>query len=151
MGQKITLQRERKNEEEKEYCQVYSSEDKFILQVGSSRITKDGSEVSGDCSLQIKLADGKYLLAISDGMGSGEKARNLSKITLKLVKQMLSAGFDKEESIKMINSRLNISSVSDIYASLDVSVLDLYSGTIEILKNGACSTYIKNKNTVRKD
>lgn len=150
MGQKITLQRERKNEEEKEYCQVYSSEDKFILQVGSSRITKDGSEVSGDCSLQIKLADGKYLLAISDGMGSGEKARNLSKITLKLVKQMLSAGFDKEESIKMINSRLNISSVSDIYASLDVSVLDLYSGTIEILKNGACSTYIKNKNTVRK-
>lgn len=148
MGQRITLQRERKNEEEKEYCQVYSSEDKFILQVGSSRITKDGSEVSGDCSLQIKLADGKYLLAISDGMGSGEKARNLSKITLKLVKQMLSAGFDKEESIKMINSRLNISSVSDIYASLDISILDLYSGTIEFLKNGACNTYIKNKNKV---
>lgn len=150
LGTKITLQRERKDDEKREYYQVYSSEDKFVLQVGSARITKDGSEVSGDCSLQIKLADGKYLLAISDGMGSGAKARELSKITLRLIKQMLSAGFDKEESVKMINARLNISSFSDIYSSLDMSILDLYSGKLEILKNGACSTYIKNKKTIKK-
>lgn len=150
VGTKVVLQREKDDSEKKEYYQVYSSEDKFVLQVGSARITKDGSEVSGDCSLQIKLADGKYLLAISDGMGSGEKARELSKITLKLVKQMLSAGFDKEESIKMINSRLNIYSISDIYASLDASVLDLYSGKLEILKSGACTTYIKNKKEIIK-
>lgn len=150
MGTKITLQRERKDEEKEEYYQVYSSEDKFVLQVGSARITKDGSEISGDCSLQIKLADGKYLLAISDGMGSGEKARDLSKITLRLIKQMLSAGFDKEESVKMINARLNLSSFSDIYSSLDISILDLYTGKLEILKNGACNTYIKNKRNINK-
>lgn len=150
IGTKFTLQRERKDEERKEYYQVYSSEDKFVLQVGSARITKDGSEVSGDCSLQIKLADGKYLLAISDGMGSGEKARELSKITLRLIKQMLSAGFDKEESVKMINARLNISSFSDIYSSLDISILDLYAGKLEILKSGACNTYIKNKKSINK-
>lgn len=150
MGTKITLQRERKDEEKQEYYQIYSSEDKFVLQVGSARITKDGSEISGDCSLQIKLADGKYLLAISDGMGSGEKARDLSKITLRLIKQMLSAGFDKEESVKMINARLNLSSFSDIYSSLDISILDLYTGKLEILKNGACNTYIKNKRNIKK-
>ena len=150
VGTKVTLQRERKDDEKKEYYQVYSSQDKFILQVGSARITKDGSEVSGDCSLQIKLADGKYLLAISDGMGSGERARNLSKITLRLIKQMLSAGFNKEESVKMINTRLNMSSFSDIYASLDVSILDLYAGKLEILKNGACNTYIKNDKDIKK-
>lgn len=150
IGTKITLQRERKDEEKQEYYQIYSSEDKFVLQVGSARIAKDGSEVSGDCSLQIKLADGKYLLAISDGMGSGEKARDLSKITLRLIKQMLSAGFDKEESIKMINARLNLSSVSEIYASLDISILDLYTGKLEIIKNGACNTYIKNKKNINK-
>lgn len=150
VGAKVTLQRERKDEEKGLYYQVYSSEDKFVLQVGSARVTKDGSDVSGDCSLQIKLADGKYLLAISDGMGSGVKARELSKITLRLIKQMLSAGFDKEESVNMINARLNMSSVSEIYASLDVSILDLYVGKLEILKNGACNTYIKNKKTISK-
>ena len=150
LGTRIVFQRERKNDEKKEYYQMYSSEDKFVLQVGSAKITKDGSEISGDCSLQIKLADGKYLLAIADGMGSGEKARECSKIALRLVKQMLSAGFNNDESIKMINSRLNLAGNSEIYSSLDISILDLYVGKVELLKNGACSTYIKNKKNIRK-
>lgn len=150
LGTRIVFQRERKNDEKKEYYQMYSSEDKFVLQVGSAKITKDGSEISGDCSLQIKLADGKYLLAIADGMGSGEKARECSKIALRLVKQMLSAGFNKDESIKMINSRLNLAGNSEIDSSLDISILDLFVGKVELLKNGACSTYIKNKKNIRK-
>lgn len=144
IGSKLVFQRDRINEDDKEYYQVYSTEDKYILQVGSSKITKDGSKVSGDCSLQIKLADGKYLLAIADGMGSGAKAREASKITLRLIKQMLSCGFDKEESLKMINSRMNLIANKETYSTLDVTILDLFAGTAEIIKNGACSTYIKN-------
>lgn len=150
IGTRVTLQRERNNEEEGEYYQVYSSEDKFVLQVGSSKITKENSDVSGDCSLQIKLADGKYLLAIADGMGTGEKARECSKITLRLIKQMLSAGFNKEESIEMINSRINLLGTTERYSTLDISILDLYTGKLEILKNGACFTYIKNKRNIKK-
>ncbi len=150
LGTRVSLQRERIDEESKEYYQIYSSEDKFVLQVGSSKITKEGSKVSGDCSLQIKLADGKYLLALADGMGTGEKARECSRITLRLMKQMLSAGFDKEESISMINSRINLLGTTERYSSLDVSILDLYDGKLEILKNGACNTYIKNKKLIKK-
>jgi len=150
LGNRVTFQRERINEESKEYAQVYSSEDMYVLQVGSSRVTKDGSDISGDCSLQIKLADGKYLLAIADGMGSGAKAREASKITLRLIKQMLSAGFDKEESLKMINSRMNFMLNKDLYSTLDVTILDLYVGKAEIIKNAACNTFIKNKKTIRK-
>lgn len=149
MGTKIVLQRERNNEEAQEYYQVYSSEDKYVLQVGSSKITKDNSSISGDCSLQIKLADGKYLLAIADGMGSGEKARECSKITLRLMKQLLSAGFNKDESVKMINTRLNLLETSERYSSLDATILDLFLGKIEILKNGACNTYIKNRKNIK--
>lgn len=150
LGTRVILQRERSDEETNDYYQIYSSEDKFVLQVGSSKITKEGSNVSGDCSLQIKLADGKYLLALADGMGTGEKARECSRITLRLMKQMLSAGFDKEESISMINSRINLLGTTERYSSLDVSVLDLYDGKLEILKNGACNTYIKNKKSIKK-
>ena len=150
IGTKLVLQRDRQDDDKKEYYQVYSSEDKFVLQVGSSKITKDGSEVSGDCSLQIKLADGKYLLAIADGMGSGEKARECSKLALRLVKQMLSAGFNEDESIEMINSRMNLTSNSEIYSTLDIAILDLYIGKIQILKSGACNTYIRNKKNISK-
>ena len=150
LGVRVSLQRERNDEETGSYYQIYSSEDKFVLQVGSSKITKEGSNISGDCSLQIKLADGKYLLALADGMGTGEKARECSKITLRLMKQMLSAGFDKEESISMINSRINLLGAAERYSSLDASILDLYEGKLEILKNGACNTYIKNKKSIKK-
>lgn len=43
---------------------------KFMIQVGASRTTKNGSEISGDSSCQARLHDGKYMIAISDGMGS---------------------------------------------------------------------------------
>ena len=150
IGTRILLQRERNNEEKNEYYQVYSSEDKFVLQVGNAKVTKDNNKVSGDCSLQIKLADGKYLLAISDGMGSGEQAREYSKLTLRLIKQMLIAGFDNEESVKMINSRINYLGSSKRYSTLDASILDLYTGKLELLKMAACNTYIKNKKSIRK-
>ena len=44
------------------YVQTYMSEDKFVLKVGSSKVTKEESTVSGDCNLQMRLQDGKYLL-----------------------------------------------------------------------------------------
>lgn len=46
------------------------SADKYILDIGHSLAIKDNMAVSGDSILQTKLKDGKYLIAISDGMGS---------------------------------------------------------------------------------
>lgn len=48
---------------------------KFMIQVGASRTTKNGSEVSGDSSCQARLHDGKYMIAISDGMGSRKRCK----------------------------------------------------------------------------
>ena len=42
----------------------------FNIQLGISRTTKNKSETSGDSNISVALEDGKYLLAISDGMGS---------------------------------------------------------------------------------
>lgn len=50
--------------------EVENQEPRFILQIGASRTTKSDSNVSGDSSCQSKLHDGKYMVAISDGMGS---------------------------------------------------------------------------------
>lgn len=46
------------------------SDDKYIIDIGHSIALKDGMPVSGDSIVQTKLKDGKYLIAISDGMGS---------------------------------------------------------------------------------
>ena len=50
-------------------------QDKLNIQIGVAKTTKADSPVSGDSNLQTKLDDGKYLLALSDGMGSCPEAR----------------------------------------------------------------------------
>ena len=146
LGSRITFMQDEKNEN---YVQTYMSEDKYTLQIGSSKITKDKSTVSGDCNLQMKLKDGKYLLAISDGMGSGKKARESSKLTIKMLEDMLANGFDNDELINFINDSVNFNTDQDMYATLDFAILDLYTGKVKIAKSGACHTYIKNRKSVR--
>ena len=82
-------------------------------------------------------------------MGSGPEARKSSKIAIKMLERLLEAGFDKDISIKLINSTLIANLEEDMYATLDVAILDLYKGNLEFIKNGACPTYIKNKKKVQ--
>lgn len=127
---------------------TYISNDKYNLQVGIARTTKADSVISGDTSIQTKLSDGKYLLAISDGMGSGAEARKCSKIAIKMLEKLLESGFDKENSIGLINSTLSANAQDDMYATLDAQILDLYAGNVEFIKNGACPSYIKRNDEV---
>lgn len=129
---------------------TYISKDKNNLQIGIAKATKHGSPVSGDTSIQTKLNDGKYLIAISDGMGSGPEARKSSKIAIKMLERLLTAGFSKDSSIKLINSTLASNMQDeDMYATLDIAILDLYANNMEFMKNGACPTYVKRNKEVQ--
>ena len=128
---------------------TYYSQDKYKLQVGVASSTKQGSPVSGDSHVEAKLEDGKYLLAISDGMGSGPEAMKSSKIAIKMLERLLKAGFNKEVSLNLINSTLIANTKEDMYATLDIQILDLYAGNMEFIKNGACPTFIKRNKEVQ--
>lgn len=130
-------------------CQyTYISADKYVIQTGVAKAKKDGSIISGDMMSRVRLGDGKYLLAISDGMGSGADARKNSKIAISMLERLLSSGFDKETSINIINSAILTANNEEMYATLDIEILDLYAGKIQLLKSGACPTYIKKNKTV---
>ena len=55
----------------------YMTKDKFSIQIGIAHDKKKGSSVSGDYSNQTRLDDGKYLIALSDGMGSGTRSKKV--------------------------------------------------------------------------
>ncbi len=150
LQEKMTLQKKKSSLKPDNDSLAFSfiSSDLYNLNVGIARAKKYNSPVSGDTSLQTKLNDGKYLLAISDGMGSGPEARKSSKIAIKMLERMLTSGFKKDVSIKMINSTLSANNDEDMYATLDILILDLYQGNIEFIKNGACPTYIKRNKEV---
>ena len=126
----------------------FLSDDKYVMAIGTAETTKSKSELSGDCMLNIRLKDGKYLVAISDGMGTGKEARKSSTQSLRMLENLLLSGFDKNISLDLINTSL-INQNAEVFATLDIAIVDLYAGNIEFIKSGACPTYIKNNKKVQ--
>lgn len=148
LKEKIVLNEKASKINNKESLLSFISADKFQMSIGMANGIKNKSSVSGDSILNIRLKDGKILIAISDGMGSGPEARKSSQIAVKMLERLLSSGFDKETSIELINKAI-LNTNEEIYATLDIAIIDLYKGNIEFIKNGACPTYIKNKKRVQ--
>ena len=112
------------------------------------KLPKARARNHGDAILNIRLKDGKYLVAISDGMGSGEEASKSSTKALRMLENLLVSGFDKNLSLDLINTSL-MNQNAEIFSTLDIAIIDLYMGNIEFIKSGACPTYIKNKKKVQ--
>ena len=128
--------------------QIYISDDKYVIGFATADSSKNQSEVSGDNFINTRLKDGKYVIALSDGMGTGRKANESSMQALAMLQNLLQSGFDKDSSIELITSTL-ISKNEEIFATLDIAIIDLYKGTIEYIKSGACPTYIKKNKKVQ--
>ena len=144
LGEKIVLNQEASVGKKLEFI----SEDKYVMALGVANKTKTKSDVSGDSTLTIRLKDGKYLIAISDGMGSGKEAKKSSTEALQLLENLLLSGFDKNISLELINNSL-INRNKESYASLDIAIVDLYMGNVEFIKSAACPTYIKSGKRVQ--
>lgn len=78
----------------------------------------------------------------------GRQANNSSSTVIKMLKRLLTTGFDKNVSIELINSAINLNSNSETYATIDIAIIDLTNGNIEFIKNGACPTFIKKNKKV---
>lgn len=116
---------------------------------GISNVTKTGSVSSGDSHSLIRLGNNKYLLALCDGMGSGENARKMSALTMGLVENFYKAGFEDEYIINNINKLLTINNQEN-FSTLDLCVIDLTKDIIDFIKLGATYGVIKRDNHVDK-
>ena len=104
--------------------------------------------MSGDSYSFIENGNGSLILALSDGMGSGEKAMADSEAVIDLLEKFIEAGFSKETAIEMINGVLIARSEEENMSTLDICDVNLYTGECEIMKIGASYTYIKRGETV---
>ncbi len=123
-------------------------EETYRVTTGVAKLGKFEGSVSGDNYTFMNTGDGKYIVALSDGMGSGQKADCQSRAAISLLEQFMETGFDKDTAIKLINSILVLKSDDDSFATIDLSAIDLYDGKVEFVKIGAVSTYIKRSQRV---
>ncbi|HHY14287.1 MAG TPA: stage II sporulation protein E [Thermoanaerobacterales bacterium] len=115
----------------------------YEVAMGTAVVAKSPSNISGDTFLFNKLDNGRFMLAISDGMGTGEIAAEESDAALSLLEQLIGAGFDNETAIRTINSALILRSLRDSFSTIDMALIDLYNGELDLVKIGAPASFIK--------
>jgi stage II sporulation protein E len=125
------------------YSKIKISESELIsIAYGAAKAAKDYSVTSGDNFTCLNLEGGRCVIALSDGMGTGSAANGQSVMAIELLEQLLESGFDEELSVELINSALLLKTDDDFFTTLDVMIIDRYSGVGKIIKIGAVETYL---------
>ncbi|WP_077210359.1 stage II sporulation protein E [Bacillus dakarensis] len=125
-------------------CHVtFRSAKAFTIETGVAHAAKDGGLVSGDSYSAINLVGGKHAVAISDGMGNGERAHIESTETLKLLQKILQTGIEEKIAIKSVNSILSLRTNDEVFSTLDLAMIDLQNAQVKFLKIGSTPSFIK--------
>lgn len=116
----------------------------YDLVFGEANKNRDDNLVSGDTAVVQKISDDKVIIALSDGMGSGESANEKSKTALAMIESFYQAGFNNEVILAMVNKLLAMSG-DDEFTTLDMCVVDLLTGRADFIKMGASDGLIKRR------
>ncbi len=121
---------------------------RYRAQVAVSTYSSHGG-VSGDSYACRRLADGRHIFILSDGMGKGAAAAAESNLAVRTLSDLTEAGFDIETSLRTLNSILLLKSEDEIFSTIDIGVFDEKTGRLKLYKIGAASTFIKRKGDVK--
>ncbi|MBD8138602.1 stage II sporulation protein E [Peribacillus frigoritolerans] len=125
-------------------CEViFRSAKKFTVETGVAHAAKGGGLVSGDSFTTMEIGCGKFAIAISDGMGNGERAHFESTETLKLLQKFLQSGIEEKIAIKSVNSVLSLRTTDEIFSTLDLAMIDLQDARAKFLKICSIPSFIK--------
>ena len=116
---------------------------KFEIQTTVCKLPKCGNEHSGDNHAMHQLKDGHFVAVLSDGMGHGRKASEESRITVSMLERLLENGIARDFAVRMVNSMMALRSPEESFATVDLTLVDLYTAKAEFIKIGAAATYIK--------
>lgn len=127
-----------------EYHTVHFVEDvSYQVMYGVAKLTREEEKVSGDNYICRQEEGGRFVMCLSDGMGSGMDACRESEIVVELLEQFLESGFSQETAARMVNSALVLKGREGMFSTVDICALDLYTGICSFLKAGAAATFIK--------
>lgn len=121
---------------------------KFDAVFGISQKCKKGNSLCGDCHSLTKIDEGRFMVAVNDGMGSGEVANSVSSLTTSMLENFMRTGMDYKFVVKILNKILTVS-CPDVFSCLDLAIIDLFDGQARFIKVGAPYGYILEKDNIK--
>ena len=128
---------------------VFEQTPALMLEIGAASRSRSGEEVAGDSYLSRTIAGGRHVLALSDGMGSGVNAMQESHAALSLMAESLRAGYTRAQALDVVNALMLMCTGREMYATMDLCLVDLHTGETAFEKLGACVSYVVRDKEVR--
>ena len=120
----------------------FAQRPRYRMETGASCQSGVAGEACGDSHLVRMLGSARLALMLSDGMGLGESAAQESRETLRLLWRFLEAGVSMALALETVNRQMLDRSAEDMFATVDLCVVDLNTGVAELTKLAACRTLI---------
>ncbi len=112
----------------------------WTVESGMAACGVDGSRENGDTYWLGRLGDGRYLAALSDGMGHGALARQESGQTVTLLRLCLEAGYTRAQTLTAVNGMMLLASRGERFSTVDLVTIDLWTGKATLDKLGAAAS-----------
>ena len=112
--------------------------------VGQAVRIKEGSDACGDTKSITRLNGDRIMIALSDGMGSGEEANRGSAAAVSLVENFYRTGVDEKTVLPLINHLLTMRNDGS-FQTLDMCVVDLRTAVADFIKLSAPESVIKRR------
>lgn len=133
----------------KEYAEyIFYEAPRYHVLTGIARCTREDGTCSGDNYSFLRSGRKDAVMVLADGMGSGMEAGRDSTMVVELLEQLLAAGFEEAAVVRLLNAVLMLRSRQVKFTTLDMGIVNLYTGSCEFVKAGAATTFIKRKNWV---
>lgn len=98
---------------------------------------------AGDAYEVFFVHDGLVAVLLSDGMGQDIQAYHESRKVIRLMKECLNRKMNPETAMHTLHYIMSLNGLDDMYATLDLALIDLQEGRLWAWKAGSMSTYIQ--------
>jgi len=127
---------------------IFTEPPAYDAAFGVAHAVKDGERVSGDTHSVIKINEHSFLMALSDGMGSGEYARKVSATAISLIEAFYRSEMPTDIVLDTINKLLCFNR-DERFTCIDAAAIDLNTLTASFIKIGAPVGIIVRKGEIK--
>lgn len=121
---------------------TFQSAVRFTYEYGVHTRSFQNTVYSGDTHSVIPLHKGLVAFILSDGMGQNVEAYQESRRVIRLLRECLQHHMNPETAMHTLHYVMSLKQHSDLYATVDLALLDLQNGKLWSFKAGSMSTYI---------
>lgn len=115
----------------------------ITVDIGVEQICAEGSNMCGDAYKYFYDGKGRFIMILSDGMGTGGRAAVDGAMASGLMGRLIKAGFGYDCSLRILNSSMLFKSTDESLATVDIAAIDLFTGQTELYKAGAAPTIVR--------